>query len=627
MTGNDRLETRVPWARINQRTLRGTDAKRPSVRTLVAGLCALCLCLFLASCSVTPQPTDSAAQTNGIPSRAFAIDHATIDAATYLDYQAGIDAGVYRWVPYEDGDIYVLAAVDADGEPITVHQPDFEAGLSLEEQNSPEGVDLYQGVYMNANITNLANQTMLIYVPAAYLQRDESGVVTGIDHTATVGDYTADTAPIVYANQCSSGRSSSPHACERACLERGMIYVSAGARGRDALDEHGAPTGKYPIPIADLKAGIIALRANDAALPGDAERIVSTGRSGGGEMGSVLGASGDMEEYLPYLYDVGALGVQRASDGTYTSLYSDAIYGTQCYCPIADLENADLAFAWWWVDLVDEGGVLDGGISPFKRRLQELEAEAFVDYLNGLGLTDDQGRPLTLKGLRSGSYYDLILANLSEALNASVRAGATDPATAYPDAQDWLERAADGTWHVTDLKGFMLGTGLVHQRGKDIPGFDTLDKTAYNSGFGTSKAPTAHFSRRIAQILEDHYDELSKLEGFDAEQVDSFIEEALTGSDADHIANQTRLMNATTILLGREGLEPVHVAPHWRIRSGTLDEHTSYSIGYNIAHAARTRGADVDYSLVWDMIHSNDEGTTTGTYVDWVCSICPGPTS
>ena len=49
---------------------------------------------------------------------------------------------------------------------------------------------VYQGVYMNANVTNLANQTMLIYVPAAYLKTDKAGNVTSINHESVVGNYT-----------------------------------------------------------------------------------------------------------------------------------------------------------------------------------------------------------------------------------------------------------------------------------------------------------------------------------------------------------------------------------------------------------------------------------------------------
>ena len=51
-----------------------------------------------------------------------AIANANIDAVIYLDYEAGINAGVYKWVLSEDGDYYALAAVDESGEPIKAQE-------------------------------------------------------------------------------------------------------------------------------------------------------------------------------------------------------------------------------------------------------------------------------------------------------------------------------------------------------------------------------------------------------------------------------------------------------------------------------------------------------------------------
>ena len=198
------------------------------------------------------------------------IDNANIEAAVYLDYAAGISAGVYRWILSEDKDYYVLAAVDENGEPITTGEAainvgannaerggDFGGGeLQLPQEELPEGGfpqkaggmggmlfggggTVYQGVYMNANITNLSNQTMAVYVPAAYMKLDAEGNVTGIDHAAVVGNYTADTAPIVYLNECGGWRSSSPRSCDTSYIEQGMIYVTAGARSRDAVSGDG----------------------------------------------------------------------------------------------------------------------------------------------------------------------------------------------------------------------------------------------------------------------------------------------------------------------------------------------------------------------------------------------------
>ena len=589
------------------------------------------------------------------------VDNSTIDAAIYLDYSAGIDAGVYKWVLSEDGTYYTLAAVNESGEPISSQETAINVGANNEErgnmmggfggdgQGKPDGNfsggdqsgmggmrgdrggmagglggggTVYQGVYMNANITNVNYQTMLIYVPAAYFTVDETGTVTGINRDAVVGNYTADSAPIVYLNECGGWRSSSPRSVDTSYIAQGMIYVTAGARSRDAVDENGLHTGKAPTQVVDLKCGVIALRANADVIPGNKDRIISIGTSGGGQMSSIFGASGNMPEYYEYLYEAGALGVTKNDDGTYTSAYPDNIYAAQCYCPIADIENADLAYAWWWVDLADVGGTYRGSMTDFERRLQELEAEAFIDYINSLGLKDSQGNELTLTGLRSGTYYDAILENISDALNAAVTAGEIDPETAYTDYDSWLVKAEDGTWKITDLPGFMVGTGLVNNRNKAIPGFDTMDKSAENDAFGTSEESAVHYSRSVAQILSDHYDELSALDGFNQEQVDSYISEALTGEGAAAIAEQANLLNATEIILGSDGHTAVDPAKYWRIRSGTADQHTSFSIGFNIGLAAKSQGMDADYHLVWNMGHGSNEGSSTGIFIDWINAIC-----
>ena len=566
-----------------------------------------------------------------------AIENATVDPALYLDYSAAIDAGVYQWILSDDGSYYTLAAVNEEGEADTTVEAEINVGANNEvtvETNTSasgefrrgsgeaSGGAVYKGVYMNANITNDTYQTMLIYVPAAYLTTDADGNVTGIDHDAQVGGYTADTAPIVFANECGGWRSSSPRSCDTSYIEQGFVYVTAGARSRDAVDEDGVPSGKAPTQMVDLKSGVIELRANADVIPGDTDRIVSIGTSGGGEMSSAFGASGNMPEYYEYMYESGVLGVTKNEDGTYTSAYPDNIYAAQCYCPIADIEDADIAYAWWWVDLADDGGVPRAGLTDFTRRLQELEADAFVEYVNSLGLTNAEGDPLTLDGLRSGSFYDAILQNISDALNAMVAVGSIDPATAYEDYDAWLTQDGDGTWRVTDLRGFMIGTGLVNNRNKAIPGFDAMDKSAENNAFGTEEDSAVHYSASVAQILSDNYDELSALDGFDAGQVDSYIEEALTGEGAEAIAEQVNLMNAAEILLGYDGLSAVDPAEHWRVRSGTADQHTSFSIGYNICLAAQSLGLDADYHLVWNMGHGSNEGSSTGTFIDWVNEIC-----
>ncbi len=113
-------------------------------------------------------------------------------------------------------------------------------------------------------------------------------------------------------------------------------------------------------------------------------------------MSSVLGATGNMEDYFPYLYEIGGLGIEydEATD-TYTSTISDAVYGCMCYYPITDIDNADIAYAWMRVNSGEDGVhttdpfPTDADFTEFQMALQEDEAYAFIDYIHrhicGLG--------------------------------------------------------------------------------------------------------------------------------------------------------------------------------------------------------------------------------------------------
>ncbi|MCD8099565.1 MAG: hypothetical protein LUE06_03165, partial [Oscillospiraceae bacterium] len=527
-----------------------------------------------------------------------------------FDLSAAIADGTYAWELSEDGTYYALMGVDYETE-----------------------------------ITNEAYQEFNYYVPAKYVSEidDDGNIVT---NGIIVNGYTAATAPIVFQNNNGGWNSGSAKEVNSDYIDAGFIYVSCGSRSRNAKDDDGNITGKSPMAVVDLKAAVRYIRYNEDVLAGDTDKIVSVGTSGGGQMSTILGASGDMDEYYPYLYETGAVGVEYdASTGTYTSTISDAIYATMAYCPIADINNADLAYAWMRYD--SSVGDTRYGFSEFKLALQEDLAYAFCEYINSLNLVDEDGNALgfdvkngEIVSPRKGSYYDKILENMSDALNAfaentewpySVTSGRGDNATTteyadmdaflatYTNTDEWITVNDDGTYSITDMAGFLTGTNL--SRNKDIPGFDTLANSAENTAFGTPDMAASHYSATIAAVLKENYEKYSELEGFEEQQanVDEYIEQAL---DNDYVDNQTYLMNATQIMLNvANGTEEATPSTYWRTRNGTADEHTSFSIAYNVCLAAMANDYDVDYSLVWAMGHGSEEGTTTGTFVDWVMEI------
>ena len=45
-----------------------------------------------------------------------------------------------------------------------------------------------------------------------------------------------------------------------------------------------------------------------------------------------------------------------------------------------------------------------------------------------------------------------------------------------------------------------------------------------------------------------------------------------------------------------KAIDPVK---HYRNRSGTADQHTSFGVGFNILTTTKMKGIDIDYALAW----------------------------
>ncbi|MDF2799991.1 MAG: putative secreted protein, partial [Devosia sp.] len=112
--------------------------------------------------------------------------------------------------------------------------------------------------------------------------------------------------------------------------------VEPGARGRTLTNSDGVYIGVAPAPIVDLKAAARYISANAGRVPGNTKLMVSSGVSAGGALSALLGASGDNAIYGEALDELGA------APG------SDVMFASGAWCPITDLEHADMAYEWNW---------------------------------------------------------------------------------------------------------------------------------------------------------------------------------------------------------------------------------------------------------------------------------------
>ncbi len=330
-------------------------------------------------------------------------------------------------------------------------------------------VGMYEAVY-TANPNRIEDQQIAVYVSPyaskespiifmvnnsgwiddAYITR--SGVVnydgsTGIDEWTgeeiTFGDYVSDSDTDVI------GRA----------IADGYVIVSCGARSRGNEATDGQYLGHSPATMTDTKAAFRWLRLNKDALPaGDTDKIIVTGASGGGALSVVLSATGDSSDYYESLYEIGAAGVKKNEDGTYTSTISDAVWGTIAYCPITDLGNACAAYEWQWGEaraaLMAEGRTSYAGATA-----EEVNAnsavlkEMYVEYVDSLGL--DMFDSTTLEQ----TIIDLMHLEIKDAIK-EFGVESVQTTIAESGAEDWITVNDDGTYTYDYNKHlYWAGTG------------------------------------------------------------------------------------------------------------------------------------------------------------------------
>ena len=274
------------------------------------------------------------------------------------------------------------------------------AGIDMSKWQYEAEDDVYWQVGLSyaATPADSGYETMGIFVPGAYFNATDNGDGTwtcSVNESGAAGQYTALTAPWILpvntpgysAMAAPTGYSSSMgYGSVSDYTGEGMIVLFAGARGRDAA----APAG-----VTDFKAAIRYARYNKALLPGDPDSIFTLGMSGGGAQSALIGASGDSALYTPYLEAIGAVMTE-----------SDAVKGSMCWCPITNLDIADEAYEW-------NLGNTRSGLTEQEQACSDGMALAFADYINGLGLKDENGAALVLaeseEGIwQSGTYYDYV---------------------------------------------------------------------------------------------------------------------------------------------------------------------------------------------------------------------------
>ena len=511
------------------------------------------------------------------------------------------------------------------------------------------------GVVYVSNPASLDYETLGIYVPGAYLEASANGDGTytaSVKSDAQVGQFTAATAPYVLpVNTPGYNASQAPTWLAdgiASYTQAGMIHLQPGIRGRDnTTDSQGQEVvGGAPWGVTDLKAAIRYVRYNKDVLPGDTDKIVSFGHSGGGAQSAVLGASGDSTLYNPYLEALGA--AMKDKEG---NPISDAPYGTMTWSPITSLDYADAAYEWNLGQFADSNTRAEG---TFTQALSQDLAKEYANYINQLGLKHE-GQALTLtessEGIYTqGSYATYLEGVVNQSLNnfladtsfpytsdGASPGGSTESVT-YETAQAYIDSLnAETQWVTYDaaanrakISSLADFAKYVKTASKSVPAFDALDRSlAENAVFGVADANELHFDQLVARLLKNNQAKYESLTDWNSQYVTDFESDlAKTDSLGKTIAERQDLYNPMFYLTSAySGYQTSKPAPHWRIRSGLSQGDTALTVETNLALALENQanGAvkSVDFATVWGQGNTTAErtGHASANFIQWVQEI------
>ena len=516
-------------------------------------------------------------------------------------------------------------------------------------------------------------ETLGIYVPGAYFTGKDNGNGTytvTVNASGAVGSFTAATAPTVFPVNTPGYSAQKPpteysYDTIKAYMEAGFIYVHAGLRGKDSNSQ--TYSGNAPWGVTDLKAAVRYRRYNAALIPGDAAKVYVFGHSGGGAQSAVAGASGDSELFAPYLAVLGA-----ATTDTSGKALSDAVAGAMCWCPITSLDSANAAYEWNMGQFASSDTRAEG---TWTRAYSQDLAAAFPAYLNGLKLTDSQGKPLTLESSSqgtylSGSYYDHLVAVIQKSLNDFLAAttfpytpsstemagmepsggggapsgtppsdaGGTPPkggkpgsggqgsaeSTTYKTVEEYIAflnsssqwvtyDASKKTATITGLQGFVTSQ---KNASKDVGAFDGVGRAQTENLVMGSGENKQHFSSLSREVIAKGQSRYASLSGWNKDYGVAGYEKDLGAKDSVGTDMVTRVAMYDPLYYltqDSKGRGSSTIAPAWRIRTGITQGDTASTVEVNLALALQQAGAgNVDFATIWGQGHTMAELTGTG---------------
>ena len=441
----------------------------------------------------------------------------------------------------------------------------------------------YEGLFYVTNVEDSTYQTLNIYVPEKLADLPKIPILM----RTYVGGYAASTA-----------KSPSPSDATGRALKEGYVVCIPGSRGSNSTVTSGGKTiytGIAPNGLLDLKAAVRYLRYNDDVIPGDSELIFTDGTSAGGAMSSLLGATGNSGDYAEALRKMGAADAR------------DDVFAAICYCPITDLNHADMEYEWLY-------GCTNTGVRHLSADQivisDELAAECPA-YINSLGLKRPDGTPLT-----ADNYKEYLKSYLMASAHRAVQEGCEIPDsigfTFYTEKGGPMgggpgrgQRPADNDSRRAPSFG-PVGTPHFDKTSDFVTGLDLDKYLSYVASVTPLKTPPAF--DQMGVLIDTPSPEnrvFGNAEGEAANFTDFSLRHRLNNPKAKlskEMEQRVYVMNPMNYI----GSGQSTVAQNWYIRHGAKDRDTSFLVPVNLATKLMNNGANVDFFLPWNRPHSGD---------------------
>ncbi|MDR1762232.1 MAG: alpha/beta hydrolase [Bacteroidales bacterium] len=319
-----------------------------------------------------------------------------------------------------------------------------------------QSLDVYVPLHINNETIDASNAPIVLYI----LSDNFMSVATNVDAQVQTQPQIT-TAAALHDEQA------------QVALASGFVLVVPGCRGSEIRNSNGLFTGKAPAPIVDMKAAVRYIRHNKGTLPGNSNHIVALGCGSGGALAALLGTSGNNSLYTPYLQELAA------------AQSSDNIFGSACYSPSIDLENADMAYEWLFGTVPLKKAVVNQNIS---RQLITL----YTAYVESLALQgkDGFGR-ITAENFKKYLLVYYIFPAAEDFLNQL----SAEKRDVYLAENPWI-------LYSNQRVSFSFDEYVMHVgRLKSVPAFDGVDlKQPETQLFGSPTVNARHFTQFTQQL-------------------------------------------------------------------------------------------------------------------------------